>query len=149
MYRNTREKRFRRTRHLQVAGATKLRFSQLISLLFFFRVVGVTSKVNKLLVMGLDRRKTDKVNLDDPQEWETKTITSAMKTYLRNLPEPLMSFRYHNDFINAVSKWTVQFAKEPCLSWFFQNENWGRTVSRKCTSCCTKYPRKILKCWRF
>lgn len=67
-------------------------------------MVGVTSKVNKLLTMGLDRRKADKVALDDPQEWETKTITSALKTYLRNLPEPLMSFKHHNDFINAVSK---------------------------------------------
>lgn len=69
-----------------------------------YRVVGVTSKVNKLLAMGLDRRKQEKLLLDDPQEWETKTITSALKTYLRNLPEPLMSFKYHNDFINAVKK---------------------------------------------
>lgn len=70
-----------------------------------YRVVGVTSKVNNLLKMGLDRRKTDRlVNLDDPQEWETKTITSALKNYLRNLPEPLMTHRYHNGFIAAVSK---------------------------------------------
>ncbi|XP_048525960.1 rho GTPase-activating protein 10-like [Dendroctonus ponderosae] len=54
--------------------------------------------------MGLDRRKADKVALDDPQEWETKTITTALKTYLRNLPEPLMSFKHHNDFINAVKR---------------------------------------------
>ncbi|XP_050304226.1 rho GTPase-activating protein 26 isoform X2 [Anthonomus grandis grandis] len=69
-----------------------------------YRVVGVASKVNKLLAMGLDRRKNDKLNLEDPQEWETKTITSALKTYLRNLPEPLMSYKYHNDFINAVKR---------------------------------------------
>ncbi|XP_066246959.1 rho GTPase-activating protein 26 isoform X1 [Euwallacea similis] len=69
-----------------------------------YRVVGVTSKVSKLLTMGLDRRKNEKLNLDDPQEWETKTITSAMKTYLRCLPEPLMSFKHHNDFINAVKR---------------------------------------------
>ena len=31
-----------------------------------YRVVGVSSKVNKLLAMGLDRRKADKLNLDDP-----------------------------------------------------------------------------------
>lgn len=55
--------------------------------------------------MGLDRRKTDKlINLDDPLEWETKTVTSALKSYLRNLPEPLMTHRYHNGFIAAVSK---------------------------------------------
>jgi hypothetical protein len=70
-----------------------------------YRVVGVTSKVNKLLNMGLDRRKSDKLSsLDDPQEWETKTITSALKSYLRNLPEPLMTYKYHNGFIAAVSE---------------------------------------------
>lgn len=67
-----------------------------------YRVVGVSSKVNKLLTMGLDKRKSEKLNLEDPQEWETKTITSALKTYLRHLPEPLMTFRYHNGFIAAV-----------------------------------------------
>lgn len=68
-----------------------------------YRVVGVASKVTKLLTMGLDRRKTEKLtNLDDPLEWETKTITSALKSYLRNLPEPLMTHRYHNGFIAAV-----------------------------------------------
>lgn len=59
--------------------------------------------------MGLDRRKTTNglsslSFLDDPIEWETKTITSALKLYLRNLPEPLMTFKYHNAFISAASK---------------------------------------------
>ncbi|KAF5300015.1 hypothetical protein FQR65_LT09271 [Abscondita terminalis] len=67
-----------------------------------YRVVGVTSKVTKLLTMGLDRRKNEKFSLDDPLEWETKTLTSALKSYLRNLPEPLMTHRYHNGFIAAV-----------------------------------------------
>jgi len=73
-----------------------------------YRVVGVSSKVSKLLTMGLDRRKADKlVALDDPFEWESKTITSSLKTYLRNLPEPLMTFRYHNGFIVAASKFLM------------------------------------------
>ncbi|XP_045478626.1 rho GTPase-activating protein 26 isoform X2 [Harmonia axyridis] len=68
-----------------------------------YRVVGVTSKVNKLLTMGLDRRKSEKLaGLEDPQEWESKTITSALKNYLRNLPEPIMTYRYHNGFIAAA-----------------------------------------------
>lgn len=54
--------------------------------------------------MGLDRRKNEKLNLEDTQEWESKTITSALKTYLRNLQEPLMTFKYHNSFISAASK---------------------------------------------
>ncbi|KAJ8940220.1 hypothetical protein NQ314_010782 [Rhamnusium bicolor] len=73
-----------------------------------YRVVGVSSKVNKLLNMGLDRRKSEKLALDDPLEWETKTITSALKTYLRNLPEPLMTYRYHNGFIAAVKSESKQ-----------------------------------------
>lgn len=68
-----------------------------------YRVVGITSKVSKLLSLGLDRRKLEKLNLDDAFEWESKTITSALKTYLRNLPEPLTTFRYHNGFIAAAS----------------------------------------------
>ncbi|KAK9875665.1 hypothetical protein WA026_009461 [Henosepilachna vigintioctopunctata] len=68
-----------------------------------YRVVGVTSKVNKLLTMGLDRRKQDKsFSLDDPLEWESKTLTSALKSYLRNMPEPIMTYRYHNAFIAAA-----------------------------------------------
>ena len=43
-------------------------------------------KVTKLLTMGLDRRKAAQLNLDDAIEWETKTITSAVKTFFRNLP---------------------------------------------------------------
>ncbi|XP_056643046.1 rho GTPase-activating protein 26 isoform X2 [Diorhabda carinulata] len=73
-----------------------------------YRVVGVSSKVTKLLNMGLDRRKGDKLLLDDPVEWETKTITSALKMYLRNLPEPLMTFRFHNGFIAAVKNESKQ-----------------------------------------
>ncbi|XP_015112919.1 rho GTPase-activating protein 26 isoform X1 [Diachasma alloeum] len=69
-----------------------------------YRVVGVASKVNKLLAMGLDRRKLEKLNLDDRFEWESKTITSALKTYLRTLSEPVMTFRYYNSFIIAAKQ---------------------------------------------
>jgi len=69
-----------------------------------YRVVGVASKVTKLLTMGLDRRKSDKVNLEDAYEWESKTITSAVKTFYRNLPEPIMTHRLHFKFIAAASK---------------------------------------------
>ncbi|XP_048243771.1 rho GTPase-activating protein 26-like isoform X4 [Haliotis rufescens] len=69
-----------------------------------YRVVGVNSKVNRLIQMGLDRRKTDKIQLDEPTAWETKTITSAVKNYLRSLPEPLMSFKLHEEFIKAAKQ---------------------------------------------
>ena len=51
-----------------------------------YRVVGVASKVTKLMTMGLDRRRAEQLNLQDNIEWETKTVTSAIKTFLRNLP---------------------------------------------------------------
>jgi hypothetical protein len=75
-----------------------------------YRLVGVSSKVSKLLSLGLERRKgvggsSSEFCLTDRCEWETKTITSALKTYFRNLPEPLMTFRYHEAFIAAASKW--------------------------------------------
>uniref|UniRef100_A0A8R1DVH9 Rho-type GTPase-activating protein 26 n=1 Tax=Caenorhabditis japonica TaxID=281687 RepID=A0A8R1DVH9_CAEJA len=69
-----------------------------------YRNCGVTSKVQKLMQLGLDRRKASEkggLNLRD-DEWETKTISSAVKTFLRNLPEPLMTFELHNVFINAA-----------------------------------------------
>lgn len=69
-----------------------------------YRLVGVSSKVSKLLTLGLERRRGDKLILNDRCEWETKTITSALKTYFRNLPEPLMTFRYHEAFIAAASE---------------------------------------------
>ncbi len=72
-----------------------------------YRVVGVASKVTKLLTMGLDRRKVDKLNLEDALEWESKTITSAIKTFFRNLPQPIMSHKLHSQFIAAASKKSV------------------------------------------
>ena len=69
--------------------------------------------------MGLDRRRANQLNLDDAIEWETKTITSAVKTFFRNLPgvpishlldflcqlffsEPIMTFSLHSRFIEAA-----------------------------------------------
>jgi len=66
-----------------------------------YRVVGVASKVTKLMTMGLDRRKADQINLEDNIEWETKTLTSSIKTFLRNLPEPLLTFSFYTKFIEA------------------------------------------------
>ncbi|XP_071547865.1 rho GTPase-activating protein 26 isoform X4 [Panulirus ornatus] len=69
-----------------------------------YRLVGVSSKVTKLLQLGLDRRKAEKLMLDDPAEWEVKTITSAIKQYFRNLPEPLMTYKLHSAFIASAKQ---------------------------------------------
>ena len=75
-------------------------------------MVGVASKVTKLLTMGLDRRKVDKLNLDDGLEWESKTITSAIKTFFRNLPQPIMTYKTHMQFIEAGSEYKAQHDKD-------------------------------------
>lgn len=58
--------------------------------------------------MGLDRRKLEKLTLENRYEWESKTITSALKTYLRTLSEPLMTFRYYDSFIAAASEFMIR-----------------------------------------
>ncbi|XP_048950135.1 rho GTPase-activating protein 10 isoform X6 [Canis lupus baileyi] len=64
-----------------------------------YRVVGVSSKVQRLLSMLLDVKTCNEVDLENSIEWEVKTITSALKQYLRSLPEPLMTYELHGDFI--------------------------------------------------
>ena len=75
-----------------------------------YRVGGVASKVTKLVHTALECRKKDEagelslefeLNCDD---WEIRTITSALKHFFRNLPEPLMTYRFHTAFIAAASK---------------------------------------------
>ena len=39
-----------------------------------YRIVGVTSKVNRLLTQGLDKKKIEKLNFDDATEVESKTV---------------------------------------------------------------------------
>lgn len=69
-----------------------------------YRLVGVNSKVNKLTQVALDKQKIEKINLKDSNEWELKTITSALKNYFRNLAEPLLTFKLHSAFITAAKQ---------------------------------------------
>ncbi|XP_071504927.1 rho GTPase-activating protein 26-like isoform X3 [Diadema antillarum] len=69
-----------------------------------YRVVGVNSKVQRLTSLCLDKRKPQNVNLSDSGEWEIKTITSALKNYFRNLPEPLMTYRLHEQLMQAAKQ---------------------------------------------
>ena len=68
-----------------------------------YRVVGVCSKVNKLMLQGLDPKRIDKLNLSDPaSEFEVKTTTSALKNYFRKLSEPILTFKLHQKLISAA-----------------------------------------------
>ncbi|XP_071470734.1 rho GTPase-activating protein 10 isoform X2 [Marmota flaviventris] len=64
-----------------------------------YRVVGVSSKVQRLLSMLMDVKTCSELDLENSIDWEVKTITSALKQYLRSLPEPLMTYELHGDFI--------------------------------------------------
>uniref|UniRef100_A0A8D2L5T7 Rho GTPase-activating protein 26 n=1 Tax=Varanus komodoensis TaxID=61221 RepID=A0A8D2L5T7_VARKO len=66
-----------------------------------FRVVGVNSRVQKLLSILMDP-KTAETEDEISAEWEIKTITSALKTYLRMLPGPLMMYQFQRSFIKAA-----------------------------------------------
>jgi hypothetical protein len=75
-----------------------------------YRVSGVGTKINKLLLMGLDVKKTEAERFaffaDDQHAdvLESKTIASALKQYLRKLKEPLMTYRYFNGFLAAAKQ---------------------------------------------
>uniref|UniRef100_A0A670XQP7 Rho GTPase-activating protein 26 n=1 Tax=Pseudonaja textilis TaxID=8673 RepID=A0A670XQP7_PSETE len=66
-----------------------------------YRIVGVNSRVQKLLSILMDP-KTAETEDDICAEWEVKTITSALKTYLRMLPGPLMMYQFQRSFIKAA-----------------------------------------------
>ncbi|KAI7811528.1 rho GTPase-activating protein 10 [Triplophysa rosa] len=63
-----------------------------------YRVGGVSSKVQKLLSLMIDEKSCD-IDLAANEDWDVKTITSALKLYLRSLPEPLMTYELYKEFI--------------------------------------------------
>uniref|UniRef100_A0A8D1PPU4 Rho GTPase-activating protein 26 n=1 Tax=Sus scrofa TaxID=9823 RepID=A0A8D1PPU4_PIG len=67
-----------------------------------YRIVGVNSRVQKLLSVLMDPKAAAETEADICAEWEIKTITSALKTYLRMLPGPLMMYQFQRSFIKAA-----------------------------------------------
>uniref|UniRef100_A0A6Q2Z616 Oligophrenin 1 n=1 Tax=Esox lucius TaxID=8010 RepID=A0A6Q2Z616_ESOLU len=57
--------------------------------------------VNHLLLFPLDQKCPGDVDFHSG-DWDIKTITSAMKFYLRNLTEPLMTYGLNRDLILAA-----------------------------------------------
>ncbi|CAB1416320.1 unnamed protein product [Pleuronectes platessa] len=66
-----------------------------------YRVVGVSSRVQKLLSLMIDE-KSNEVDLSASEDWDVKTITSTLKLYLRSLPEPLMTYGLYKEFISLA-----------------------------------------------
>ncbi|XP_063303452.1 rho GTPase-activating protein 26 isoform X1 [Pelobates fuscus] len=67
-----------------------------------YRIVGVNSRVQKLLSILMDPKIIPEAETEISAEWEIKTITSALKTYLRLLPGPLMTYQFQRSFIKAA-----------------------------------------------
>ncbi|KAH8330112.1 rho GTPase-activating protein Graf isoform X1 [Drosophila kikkawai] len=74
-----------------------------------YRKSGVGTKISKLLTLGINRKETEDVFTDDKYRdlMESNTIASALKMYLRNLNEPLMTYHYHGDFIESAKLETL------------------------------------------
>ncbi|XP_041838834.1 rho GTPase-activating protein 10 isoform X2 [Melanotaenia boesemani] len=66
-----------------------------------YRVGGVTSKVQKFLSLMIDE-KNNELDLSASEDWDVKTVTSALKLYLRSLPEPLMTYGLYKEFISPA-----------------------------------------------
>ncbi|XP_045778732.1 rho GTPase-activating protein Graf isoform X2 [Maniola jurtina] len=64
-----------------------------------YRVAGVSSKVSRLVALG--RARSLPATLE-PADWESKTLTSALKAYLRALPDPLLTRALHHAFLHAA-----------------------------------------------
>jgi len=66
-----------------------------------YRISGTVSKVGKLKER-LDR-DVSTVNLDE-EEWtsDINVVASAMKLWLRELPDPLLTYELHSDFLEAA-----------------------------------------------
>ncbi|KAK1161201.1 rho GTPase-activating protein 26-like isoform X1 [Acipenser oxyrinchus oxyrinchus] len=69
-----------------------------------YRIAGVSSRVQKLLGLLMDSKTSPEVDVDSAAEWEIKTITSALKHYLRMLPGPLMTYQFQRSFIKAAKR---------------------------------------------
>ncbi|XP_041444663.1 rho GTPase-activating protein 26-like isoform X3 [Xenopus laevis] len=67
-----------------------------------YRIAGVNSRVQKLLNVLMDPKISPETETDIPTEWEIKTITSSLKSYLRMLPGPLMTYQFQRSFIKAA-----------------------------------------------
>ncbi|XP_013174636.1 PREDICTED: rho GTPase-activating protein 26-like [Papilio xuthus] len=70
-----------------------------------YRVAGVASKVARLVGGAAGGAACGAGGeLAEPAECESKTLTSALKSFLRALPEPLLTRRLHDQFLAAAKR---------------------------------------------
>ncbi|KAF3705890.1 Oligophrenin-1 [Channa argus] len=73
-----------------------------------YRTVGSNIQVQKLLNAFFDPTNPGDVDLHNC-DWDDKTITSALKFYLRSLSEPLMTYNLHRDLMCAAKSDNLDF----------------------------------------
>uniref|UniRef100_A0A8C0QR69 Rho GTPase-activating protein 10 n=1 Tax=Chelonoidis abingdonii TaxID=106734 RepID=A0A8C0QR69_CHEAB len=62
-------------------------------------ISAVETRGNDQLNQMLLLMREGEIDLENSVDWDVKTITSTMKQYLRSLPEPLMTYELHREFI--------------------------------------------------
>lgn len=68
-----------------------------------YRLSGTTSKVQKLkLILDRDLEAVDL--LSDEWKMDVNNVTSVLKLWLRELPEPLLTFNLYQGYIEAASE---------------------------------------------
>ncbi|XP_028838374.1 oligophrenin-1 isoform X2 [Denticeps clupeoides] len=73
-----------------------------------YRTVGSNIQVQRLLNAFFDPKCPGDVDFSSG-DWDSKTITSALKFYLRSLSEPLMTYSLHRDLILAAKSENLDF----------------------------------------
>uniref|UniRef100_A0A452UUU9 Oligophrenin-1 n=1 Tax=Ursus maritimus TaxID=29073 RepID=A0A452UUU9_URSMA len=66
-----------------------------------YRTVGSNIQVQKLLNAFFDPKCPGDIDFHN-SDWDIKTITSSLKFYLRNLSEPVMTYRLHKELVSAA-----------------------------------------------
>lgn len=73
-----------------------------------YRTVGSNIQVQKLLNAFFDPKCPGNVDLQS-SDWDIKTITSALKFYLRNLYEPVMTYTLHRELVSAAKSENLDY----------------------------------------
>ncbi|XP_074863885.1 oligophrenin-1 isoform X2 [Carettochelys insculpta] len=73
-----------------------------------YRTVGSNIQVQKLLNAFFDPKCPGDVDLQN-SDWDIKTITSSLKFYLRNLAEPVMTYKLHKELVSAAKSENLDY----------------------------------------
>ncbi|XP_067327593.1 oligophrenin-1 isoform X2 [Anolis sagrei] len=73
-----------------------------------YRTVGSNIQVQKLLNAFFDPKCPGDVDFQN-SDWDIKTITSSLKFYLRNLSEPVMTYKLHKELVSAAKSENLDY----------------------------------------